>query len=242
MGDQIIYLEKYIDSEWGQGGWAEGRRSCAGQCLNSSRMGMPLRPAAAHVHRLPTSRAVGSLATPAGTTSLPAELNRILNSIKDLDERSDGEMLGWARRAVAHTVAARVCSCCSALAALPIPHATTRSRADLAAQIQENVEAALKLPPAHSASTRSKAAGNEHGACTAGSMAGGMDPCSASGGCGVPCSCAVLPRRQLQCIRSAAGWPCSTLTTPPHLPATPPLASQTSWLRCGPRSRATSAC
>lgn len=27
----------------------------------------------------------------AGTTSLPAELNRILNSIKDLDERSDGE-------------------------------------------------------------------------------------------------------------------------------------------------------
>lgn len=70
MGDQIIYLEKYIDS----------------------------------------------------TTSLPAELNRILNSIKDLDERSD----------------------------------------DLAAQIQENVEAALKLPPAHSASTRSKAAGNEH--------------------------------------------------------------------------------
>ncbi len=25
-----------------------------------------------------------------GTTSLPAELNRILNSIKDLDERSDG--------------------------------------------------------------------------------------------------------------------------------------------------------
>lgn len=56
MGDQIIYLEKYIDS----------------------------------------------------TTSLPAELNRILNSIKDLDERSD----------------------------------------DLAAQIQENVEAVLRMPPA----------------------------------------------------------------------------------------------
>ncbi|KAI3428684.1 hypothetical protein D9Q98_007507 [Chlorella vulgaris] len=62
MGDQIVYLEKYIDS----------------------------------------------------TTSLPAELNRILNSIKDLDERSD----------------------------------------DLAAQIQENVEMVLKMPPAPSAGGR----------------------------------------------------------------------------------------
>ncbi len=35
--------------------------------------------------------------------------------------------------------------------------------ADLAAQIQENVEATLKLPPAQSASTRSKAAGTEQG-------------------------------------------------------------------------------
>lgn len=38
----------------------------------------------------------------AGTTSLPAELNRILNSIKDLDERSDGERRwgpGWGARA-----------------------------------------------------------------------------------------------------------------------------------------------
>ncbi|KAL4433034.1 hypothetical protein ABPG77_006461 [Micractinium sp. CCAP 211/92] len=69
MGDQIIYLEKYIDS----------------------------------------------------TTSLPAELNRILNSIKDLDERSD----------------------------------------DLAAQIQENVEAVLRMPPASggAAATRGGKAG-----------------------------------------------------------------------------------
>lgn len=105
MGDQIIYLEKYIDSEWGGGGgWAEGSRSRAGHGLNSSRIrhaATPCsrpRPPPAHVS------GVGSLATPAGTTSLPAELNRILNSIKDLDERSDGEMLGWAGRAVARTV------------------------------------------------------------------------------------------------------------------------------------------
>ncbi|PSC75473.1 PHD finger ING2 [Micractinium conductrix] len=69
MGDQIIYLEKYIDS----------------------------------------------------TTSLPAELNRILNSIKDLDERSD----------------------------------------DLAAQIQENVEAVLRMAPAGGGGgSRGKAGGD----------------------------------------------------------------------------------
>jgi len=43
---------------------------------------------------LPALQAVCSLALPAGTISLPAELNRILNSIKDLDERSDGAAPG----------------------------------------------------------------------------------------------------------------------------------------------------
>ena len=94
MGDQIIYLEKYIDSEWVQG-WCRARAGAWRAHGRRAALPCPL-PRAHRCACLPASSCRGIAPRPAGTTSLPAELNRILNSIKDLDERSDGEA---ARRA-----------------------------------------------------------------------------------------------------------------------------------------------
>ena len=85
MGDQIIYLEKYIDSECAGGGVGCAYAPLPVVALTSQRPALP--PPPCHIERPPP-------AAPAGTTSLPAELNRILNSIKDLDERSDGARVG----------------------------------------------------------------------------------------------------------------------------------------------------
>ena len=112
-----------------------------------------------------------------GTTSLPAELQRILNSIKDLDERSDG-----AQPPQQQQLGRRCCRRCGVLPATwcvllcrqltPFTAAAAPAApcfpADLAAQIQENVEAALKMPPASGGSTRK---GSSSGAAEAEELA-----------------------------------------------------------------------